>query len=157
MEKIKFWLKLFKLNTSTILDLDKKKSYPRDYSKEDLGKEIDKCGNESPNSHLGSSYYARASLGLTELERRNSSVLGWSTFWVSVIALVLSLMAVRYTAEQTQYAELQSRSERIIQLQNIQRAIDRCKISPKLQESGLFDISNGQSVSCLTVLKTYKN
>lgn len=129
-------------------------AYPRTYSDKELEKEIDRYGNESPNSHLGPSYYARASLGLTELERRNSSALGWTTIVISFLALVFSIIALRYAREQTQYTELQSRGERIQQLQSIQRALELCKDSPNLKESGLYDTTNGKSVSCSEVLKS---
>ena len=131
-------------------------SYPRTYSDKELKKEIDKYGDQSPNSHLGPSYYARASLGLTELERRDSSALGWSTVVVSFFALIFSAISLIYVARQTQYTELQSRGDRIQQLQNIQRAVEFCKNSPDSEESGLYNASNGKSVSCTEVLENYK-
>lgn len=132
-------------------------SYPRSYSTKELEKEIDKYGEESPNSHLGPSYYARASLGLIELERRNAKWLGWSSLVVSIFALTFSIIAIRYAAEQTKLTEIQSRSERIQQARSINEAVKRCKESPELQESGLYGVETGQSATCSSVLKQYGN
>ncbi len=136
---------------------NKQKSYPQGYSTEELEMEIDKYGNESPNSHLGSSYYARASLGLTELERRSTAKLGWWTLLISILALIFSILAVLYTAEQTRLTEIQSRSERINQNRATTEAKKRCEEFPELQDSGLRDIETGESAPCSEVLKIYKN
>jgi hypothetical protein len=132
-------------------------AYPRSCSVEELEKEIDKYGNENPNSHLGASYYARASLGLTELERRDSSFMGWATLIISCFALTFSIISLRYTAEQTEYTELQSRSDRITQLQRVQQSVNACKNDPNIINSGLFDTKNGKEMPCQEVLKIYKN
>lgn len=153
MRKIKLFLfQLFKSRKDIRV---KKKRYPRDYSIKELEKEIDEYGDFSPNSHLGSSYYARASLGLTELERRSSSFLGWSTFFISFLALIFSIRALNYTAEQTQLTEIQSRSDRIMQLQSITRALENCKNNPVLEESGLYDSSNGKPATCHQIIQQY--
>lgn len=138
-------------------------AYPRGYSRAELEREIDKYGSESPNSHLGPSYYARASLGLTELERRSTTLLGWVSLLVSIFALVFSILAVRYAAEQTKLAaeqtkltELQSRSDRINQARSITNALEWCKTSPGLQNSGLFEVDTGKPVPCSAVLKKYQ-
>lgn len=132
-------------------------AYPRGFSREQLEKEIDKYGSESPESHLGPSYYARASLGLTELERRSTTLLGWASFLVSVFALIFSISAVRYAAEQTKLAEVSSRSDRINQARSIKDALERCKTSPGSQDSGLFGVDTGQPAPCSAVLKEYKD
>lgn len=135
-------------------------AYPRGYSTEELEKEVDKYGNESPHNHLGPSYYARASLGLSELERRSTARLGKGTFSVSVLALVFSIFAVTYTAKQTKLAEeqtrlteIQSRSERVMQARSQSAAVERCKNSPELQDSGLYETETGKPAPCSEVLK----
>ncbi len=140
-----------------IIVVEKKKSYPRNYSLKELGIEVDRYGDSSPNSHLGASYYARASLGLTELERRNNGWLGWLSLSTSILALVFSVVAVKYAAEQTRLTLIQSTSERINQARSVTRAIELCKSSPELLESGLFDVDTGESAPCSLVLKQYKN
>jgi len=72
------------------------RAYPRGYSREELEKEIDRLGSESPNSHLGASYFSRASLGLTELQRRDAAKLGWWSLGISILAVILSLGAVMF-------------------------------------------------------------
>ncbi len=135
-----------------------KRSYPRGYSIKELEAEIDTYGNSSPNSHLGASYYARASLGLTELERRNNRWVGGISLLTSILALIFSILAVKYSAEQTKFAEIQSTSERINQARSINRALEFCKTAPpESTESGLFNIETGMPAQCSVVLKQYKN
>ena len=72
-----------------------KKSYPRDYSNEELEELVDKYGDLNVEKfNIGPSYFTKAALGLTELERRSAARLGWWSFGTSLLALVLSGIAV---------------------------------------------------------------
>lgn len=77
-------------------------------------------------------------------------------FWLSIIAIIISAVTLNVTIKQTNLTEIQSRSERIFQAKSIQDAIERCKESPELKESGLYYISNGKPASCSEVLQEYK-
>ena len=87
-------------------------SYPRGYSRENLEQEVDRYGDENPNAHSGSSYFARAALGLTELQRRDSSKLGWWSFGISLFALVVA-GAAAYFAYQALREDSEWRTEEI--------------------------------------------
>lgn len=131
--------------------------YPRTYSNKELEKEIDKYGSESPNSHLGPSYYARASLGLTELERRSSNLFGIWSLLISIFALVFSVLAVKYAAEQTRLTQIQSVPEQINQARATQNALEFCKGNPEAIDSGLYRLDgSGKIASCSEVLRLHK-
>ncbi len=134
-----------------------KLAYPRTYSNKELEKEIDQCGNENPNSHLGPSYYTRASLGLTELERRSSNLFGIWSLVISVFALSFSFLAVRYAAEQTRLTQIQTIPEQINQARATQNAVEFCKENPDTAESGLYRLDGSGIVApCSEVLRLYK-
>jgi len=132
------------------------KAYPRGYNNKELEKLIDKYGDLNPDKfNVGPSYFSKATLGLTELGRRTATELGWWTLSISILALLFSFLAVKYAAEQTEFTEIQSRSDRILQMQAIQEARKECEQSPELNGSKLFDTSNGNRVSCKEVLRVY--
>ena len=65
-------------------------SYTRDYKRKNLEDEIDKMGNVKPTNIISVAHYSRGSLGLTELQRRDSK---WSLY-ISIFAVALSVVAV---------------------------------------------------------------
>ena len=132
-------------------------AYPRTYSNKELEKEVDQYGNQSPNSHLGSSYYSRASLGLTELERRSTNLFGIWSLLLSTFALFFSILAVMYAAEQTRLTQIQTIPEQINQARSTQRAIEFCKGNPEAAESELYRLDgSGSLASCPEILRIYK-
>ena len=136
---------------------EKAKAYPRGYSTEDLENEIDRLGNMSPNNPaLGPGYFAKASLGLIELQRRENRIITKLTLGIAALALFVSAYGVWLADKQTDYAEIQSRSERLLQARAIQRAVEYCKQSPESKESGLYNVSNGNHLPCSVVLEQYK-
>jgi len=71
------------------------KSYPRGYSTKELEESIDKNGSVNVDSFtIAPSFFAKAALGLTELERRNASRFGWWSLSISIFATILSVIAV---------------------------------------------------------------
>lgn len=131
-------------------------AYPRGYSDEKLEQEIDKYGEESPNSHLGPSYYARASLGLTELERRSTKKINLFSLSISALALILSFMAVRYAAEQSGYARIESAPALVSQARAIKEALEFCPNQREWEPTKLYNTSTGERMTCGEVLKLYK-
>lgn len=73
------------------------------------------------------------------------------------LSLLASFTTLRLSSQQTNYAEIQSRPERIFQAQSVQKTIDICKQNPELKESGLFSPSSGKQASCFDVLQQYGN
>lgn len=72
--------------------------YPQGLSDEELIGLIDAYGSQTPSgSPVGVSSFAKASLELMELQRRNSKRAGWWSLVVSVLALGLSSLAVLYS------------------------------------------------------------
>jgi len=82
--------------------------------------------------------------------------LTWGIFALTVVMVIGLGIQVWFALEQTNYTEIQSRSERINQTRAIQEARTRCEQSPELQNSGLYDVSTGKSAPCSQVLQTYK-
>ncbi|MFA6269783.1 MAG: hypothetical protein WC657_01070 [Candidatus Paceibacterota bacterium] len=70
----------------------------------------------------------------------------------AVITTVLTVFTFYLNKQQVYYTEVQSRSERIIQARQELEAIERCKQSPELEDSGLYDTSSGKPASCKEVL-----
>ncbi|MDO8589985.1 MAG: hypothetical protein Q7R69_01810 [bacterium] len=131
-------------------------SYPRGYINKELEKEIDRYGDESPNSHLGPSYYARASLGLTELERRSTKKINMFSLSISTLALVFSFLAVKYSAEQAEYSRIQSGPEQVNLARAIKQALEFCKNQREWEPTSLMNTSSGEQMTCSEVLKSYK-
>ncbi len=75
---------------------------------------------------------------------------------LTVIFGFCSFIQIKLMVQQINYAEIQSRSERIQQTRSINSSIEFCEQSPESEESGLFEILSGKSASCKQVLKTYK-
>lgn len=74
----------------------------------------------------------------------------------AIISILTAVITLYMTKQQRDYTELQSRSERINQNRLINEAKESCKKSPDSKDSGLFNVSNGQSASCAEVLHQYK-
>ena len=75
---------------------------------------------------------------------------------LTIIIIVLTIVNVYLAIQQTNYVELSSRSDRILQMEAIQRAVTLCKQSPDLQDSGLRNTLDGSIASCPEILKQYK-
>lgn len=76
--------------------------------------------------------------------------------YLTVAMLVGLVLQVWFVVKQTNYTEIQSRSERINQARITQDVIKHCEQSPELQESGLFYIESGNPAPCAEVLRQYK-
>mgnify|MGYP001586514221 CR=1 FL=1 len=136
---------------------EKTKAYPRGYSTEDLENEVNKLGDMSPNNPaLGPGYFAKASLGLIELQARENRMISKLILGVTLLALIVSGYGVWLASKQTNYTELQSRSARLLQARATQRAVEYCEQSPESKESGLFYVSDGNPMPCSVVLDQYK-
>ena len=68
----------------------------------------------------------------------------------------LALIQIWIALQQVNYAEVQSRSDRIVQAEAINNAVNLCEKSPQSQQSGLYDPSNGNPAPCSKVLQDYK-
>ena len=132
-----------------------KLSYPMGCSNDELKGLINKYASESENSHLGPSYFSKAALGLVELHSRQNSIIAKWTSGVAILALGVSLYGLWLTNKQTDYAEVESRADRIFQAQSIKNAVEKCQSSPEIKESGLFDPSDGKQATCPEVLRIY--
>ncbi len=78
------------------------------------------------------------------------------TFFLGVMSVISSVIAAYLAFQQTNFTEIQSRPDRILQAQATQAAVEKCKEAPELKESGLFDTSNGNPAPCSTVLQLNK-
>ena len=132
------------------------KKYPREYSDEELEDLINQYASKSVDGIDNIPCFMKASLGLVELQGRQNGRIAWISLAISLLALIISAFALKYTVTQTKLTEIQSRPERINQARAINDAIERCKISPDLLDSGLFDVGTGKIASCQLVLKQYK-
>ena len=82
------------------------------------------------------------------------------TQWIVGLTIVMIFglgIQVWLANNQTSYTEIQSRSERILQTQAVQKAVEHCEQSPESPDSGLYDVSSGKLASCSVVLQKYKN
>lgn len=85
---------------------EQKKFYPRDYSDEELEDLIDKYGDFNvSNPFLGPSHFTKASLGLTELQRRSASRLGKWSLSFSIAAVIISSIAAYFAYSATQISD----------------------------------------------------
>lgn len=78
---------------------------------------------------------------------------------IVILTMVLGILAVFQiwlALKQMEYTEIQSRSERILQAQAIQKAVRLCEQSPDLLESSLFEVSTGKPAPCSQVIQQYK-
>ena len=132
------------------------KDYPRGYSDKELGDLIDRYGDLSvDNATFGPAYFSKATLGLIELHSRQNSRIAYLTLSVAAIALIVSIYAMKLTQQQTEYSAIQSIPEQIKQAQIREAAIERCKQSPELNESGLYNTKIGEAAPCSEVLRTF--
>lgn len=138
----------------------------KDMSDEELEQEVDKIHWEMIHIPLGE--LTKRSLNklqkiIQEFNEQSSKQTQKIVFLtrcivgLTIAMLVGLLIQIWLVIKQTDYAELQSRSDRISQNRSIQEARERCEKLPELQESGLYYISNGKSVPCSEVLENYKN
>ena len=79
----------------------------------------------------------------------------------NIIAVLTTFMIIGlgvqiwFVLKQTEYMEVQTRSDRILQAQFTSDAIKRCKQDPSLQESGLNNTETGGHVSCEKVIEIF--
>ena len=87
---------------------------------------------------------------------KHSSHMQFLGVFIGIITVGLIILNLILTKQQTNYAEIQSRRERIIQTQDEERAIERCKYEPNLKESGLIYVDTGKAIPCSDLLKISK-
>lgn len=143
-----------------------------------FAKKLKEATEEDLNSWINELDYNVASLASDELTRRYLRGLRKSIklfnqkssiqtdkmiFLTTVIAILTIVMVIGlamqlwFAVKQTNYTEIQSRSERIQQAKITSSAVEFCEQNPEAEESGLFEISNGKPASCKQVLEIYKN
>lgn len=92
------------------------KKYPQDYSTAELKTEIGECGKTSPHQHNSGSFYARASLGILELQGRQNSKVMWLSLAIAALALLVSLSQMKLGYERncdyTGSVELKNQTKR---------------------------------------------
>ena len=132
----------------------KDKKYPRDYSDKELGDLIDKYGDISADKFsVGPSYFAKASLGVSELQRRSSQ----RSERVALVVLFISVSTLFLTKQQVDIAKLQAIPEQINQAQQRNRAVDFCRDNPDSTQTYLANTETGEFASCNQVLELYGN
>jgi len=70
---------------------EKIRKYPRQYSTKDLERQIDEYANQSVGSkdpNILIQHFAKAGIGIAELQRRIAK----KAFWISIIAFLLALI-----------------------------------------------------------------
>lgn len=92
---------------------------------------------------------------LSKRNSKNSDYLAKVAIGLAIVQSFLSIVSIKYTIEQTNLTELQSRGERIQQLRSINNSVELCKTDRALKDSGLFDVSTGKPATCEEVLKQY--
>ena len=73
--------------------------------------------------------------------------------FLSLIIIALSVITLVIAIKQTDYAEIQSRSDRINEANSRARAIEYCKQNPESLNSGLAYTATGEQAPCFEVLK----
>lgn len=132
------------------------KRYPRDFSDQELKDKIYSYADYpvGGNNEKATSNYTKAIIGLVELQGRESRKVTVLSFFISITALLVTVYGVYVAYLQTHYTEIQSRSDRIMQAQSIQRAKELCKsLPPDSTENGLYNVLTGDPVSCSQILK----
>lgn len=109
------------------------------------------------NPALAPGYFAKASLGLVELQARENRIVTALTLSVAFAALAVSIYGIVLSKQQLTHAEIQSGPDRVNKIKAIRTALDFCKDFPPEQESTLYDLSTGRHMPCGTVLRLYKN
>lgn len=113
---------------------EKIKSYPRKYNDKELAENIDSCGNYPLGQANDGSFYTRASLGLTELQRRNSAKFGWWSLGISIASFIISIGAVILAISSYKDSN-EWKAEQLKQLEQINQ-------STKKMEEGFMDNIN---------------
>ena len=98
------------------------KSYPREYNDRELAESIDSCGNYPIGHPNDGSSYSRASLGLTELQRRNSIKFGWWSLGISIPSFFISIVAVMIAISSYKDSD-EWKAEQLKQLEQINQSI----------------------------------
>lgn len=110
------------------------KAFPREYEEKDIEKEVDRLVEDIKISHpQAGNYYSKASLGLTELQRRYTRNIGVWSLTLSFLAVILSGFAVYFAFKATKISDAWQQ-EQLEALEEI-----RC----------LLDDSSAISSSCL--------
>ena len=133
--------KLFNLNHKMKLKELFRKIWDSDRKKEDLYTKILLWAHNKQES------------GFTWEEMKQN--FGLNSKWFASISLFLTAIGLFFTIKQTNLAETQGISERIIQARSVQSAVEFCKQNPDSQVSGLYEISTGKSASCAQVIRNY--
>lgn len=130
--------------------------YPVDFNIKDLkDKIIEYADHPIEGSILSIAKFTKAMIGLIELQgRENKKITKW-TLGIASLALIVSMYGTWLTSRQTEYAAIQSIPERINQARAITKAVERCRQSPELKDSGLFEIPSGKPAPCSQVLQIY--
>ena len=75
------------------------KKYPRDYPEKEIESLIDRYGDTNIEKYNASSYFAKAAIGLAELQRRSSlrserssKVFAYWSLAIAVVAIVISII-----------------------------------------------------------------
>lgn len=113
--------------------------------------------DETRDDSWGSSQaiYVLSFNGRSQVLADQTCELTGSIHTLTFLMVILVMIQVFLAVQQGRDAELAGRAERIGQLQMIQSAVDRCRESPELEDSGLADTSSGEVAPCKDVLKAY--
>jgi len=95
----------------------------------------------------------RALIILTIKGNRDQRHANRLNFFLSIFIIILSTLTLKLTIEQTNYAEIQSRSDRIKEANSRTRAIEYCKQNQDSPDSGLAYTATGEPAPCSEVLK----
>jgi hypothetical protein len=85
-------------------------------------------------------------------QRHSDEIDGRNSF-LTLIIIILTCFSIWSATRLEGYIELATRAERISQEQSIQNAITRCKQSPEMLDSGIYNVDTGTSATCAEVLR----
>ncbi len=128
---------------------EKIKSYPRKYNNKELTESIDSCGSYPLGQVNDGSFYTRSSLGLTELQRRNSAKFGWWSLGISLVALLFSIIAVWF-AHLSYNDSNEWKAEQLKQLEQINQS------TTKIKESFMDNINKPTTINQSQIDKIIK-
>jgi hypothetical protein len=78
--------------------MTKTPGYPRKLGRQEVEKIVDEAGGEPNETNpFAPAFFAKAALGLTELQRRESAKLGWWSFGISILAVALAAIAAWFS------------------------------------------------------------
>lgn len=122
-------------------------------------KELDKILGELSTAGVGNETIRHREIirAITVLSLKNHKATASAqslNVFLSIIVVVLTFYTLYLTSKQTNYTELSTRAERIEQAKSIQAAKDRCKQTPELNESGLYEVDTGKPAPCSQVLSS---